>query len=141
MMSTKFSDFLTPPCPHLDLICTIKFAQLPLLRLLFQDPTPPFLLWKSYLEAPLRDAVVCTLQEMRHLTVLPSATHWINGGLAVCRTIRVTVFIVWSGERGWQAGSLARAAWANLPSHSSSTHTHSLTSLKFAMFITSPMAA
>ena len=36
--STKFSDFLTPtPCPHLDLIYTMRFTQPPLLRQLFHD--------------------------------------------------------------------------------------------------------
>ena len=30
-----------PPCPHLDLIYTIKFKQPPLLRTLFNDPPPP----------------------------------------------------------------------------------------------------
>ena len=40
MMSAKFSDFLTPSphCPHLELICSIKFPQPPLLRPLFLDP-------------------------------------------------------------------------------------------------------
>ena len=38
MMSTKFLDFLSPPpCPHLELINTIKFMQPPLLRPLFHD--------------------------------------------------------------------------------------------------------
>ena len=52
MMSTKFSDILTPffPCPHLDLIYTIKFMQTLLLRLLLHDPP---LMWTSFLEAPI----------------------------------------------------------------------------------------
>ena len=33
--------WLPPPCPHLDLIYTIKFTQPPLLCLLFHDPPPP----------------------------------------------------------------------------------------------------
>ena len=38
MTSSKFSDFLTPtPCPHLDLIYTMRFTQPPLLRQLFHD--------------------------------------------------------------------------------------------------------
>ena len=41
MMSTKYSEFLPPPpCPHLDLIYTIKFTQPPLLRLHFHGPLP-----------------------------------------------------------------------------------------------------
>ena len=43
MTSAKFSAFLTPfpPCPHLELICSIEFTQPPLLRPLFPDPPPP----------------------------------------------------------------------------------------------------
>ena len=38
-----------PPCPHLDLICSIKFTYPPLLRLLFHNPPPPMqtsYMWK-----------------------------------------------------------------------------------------------
>ena len=41
LMSTKFSDFLTPSCLPLELIYTIKLSQPPLLRMLFHDPPPP----------------------------------------------------------------------------------------------------
>ena len=43
MMSTKFLHFFDPlpPCPHLDLIYTIKLMQPPLLHLLFHDHLPP----------------------------------------------------------------------------------------------------
>ena len=54
MTTAKFSDFLTPspPCPHLDLIYTIKFTQPPLLRTLIHDPLPPPM--RTYLmDAPL----------------------------------------------------------------------------------------
>ena len=42
MTTANFWDFLTrsPPCPHLDLIYTIKFTQPPLFHLLFRDPLP-----------------------------------------------------------------------------------------------------
>ena len=57
MMSEIFLAFLTPslPCPHLDLIYIMKFAQPPLLHPLFHDFPP---MWTSYLEAPLRRAVL-----------------------------------------------------------------------------------
>ena len=51
MMSAKVLDFLTPSCPHLDQIYTIKFVQPPLLHLLFIPYPPP--MRTSYLEAPL----------------------------------------------------------------------------------------
>ena len=35
-----FDPLLSPPCPHLGLISTIKFTQPPLLRPLFHDPLP-----------------------------------------------------------------------------------------------------
>ena len=42
MMSAKFWAFWPPPpCPHLDLIYTMKFMQPPLLRPLIHDPFPP----------------------------------------------------------------------------------------------------
>ena len=40
MTAATFVSFLTP-CPHLELICRIKFTQPPLLRPLFHDPHPP----------------------------------------------------------------------------------------------------
>ena len=44
----RFFDPL-PPCPHLELICSIKFTQPLLLRPLFHDPPP---MGTSYLDAP-----------------------------------------------------------------------------------------
>ena len=43
VMSAKCLDLLDlfPPCPHLELICSIKCTQPPLLLSLFQDPPPP----------------------------------------------------------------------------------------------------
>ena len=46
MMSTKFSDFLTPPCLHLDLIYILKFMQPPFLHPLSMT------MQTSYLEDP-----------------------------------------------------------------------------------------
>ena len=48
LKSFAFYDPL-PPCPHLDLIYTMKFIQPPSLRLLFHEPPP---MWTSYLDAP-----------------------------------------------------------------------------------------
>ena len=52
MTSAEFSDFLTPSPPYLqvELICSIKFTQPPLLRPLFHDPPS---MRTSYLEPPL----------------------------------------------------------------------------------------
>ena len=52
MMSAKFLDSSDPPCPHLELICSIKFTQPPCLHPLFHDPLPPQMR-TSFLEAPL----------------------------------------------------------------------------------------
>ena len=52
MTSTNHLDILTPsPCPHFELINTIKFTQPPLLRLLLHNPLP-LLMRTSYLDAP-----------------------------------------------------------------------------------------
>ena len=64
MRSAKISKFLTPfhPCPHLNLIYSIKFTQPPLLHLLFHDHPPP-LMRTSYLEAPQGPALRLILRK------------------------------------------------------------------------------
>ena len=51
----KIFGFFTPPCQHLELICSMKFTQPPLLRPLFHEPSPP-LMRTSYLDAPLSES-------------------------------------------------------------------------------------
>ena len=63
MMSIKFWNFWPPPpCLRLELICSIKFMQPPLVCLLFYDPLPP-LMWTSYLEPPKGASPVFLLRD------------------------------------------------------------------------------
>ena len=53
MMSAIFLDLFTvsPPGPHFQRICSVKFTQPPLTCPLFHNPSPPPM-WTSYLDAP-----------------------------------------------------------------------------------------
>ena len=75
MTSAKFLDFLPPaPCPHLELICSMKFMQPPLLHPHFHDPLPSPMS-TSYLEAPSsRVSMEASLR--RSVGLIDLSCHW-----------------------------------------------------------------